>query len=139
MQQEAPKVLVVGAMGIDWAQGAWSETDWFRNNLLEEQFLHSEKVIYQLEMFAILMAFRLWGHTLGGGTILLRSDNKGVCHSINNQSSNLTAVMELIRELTLLSMTFQVMVKVLHICGWKNLQSNQLSQFQMSAFWRDFK
>ncbi len=79
-----------------WAQGAWSETDWFSESPLDQEFLHSEKVIYQLEMFAVLMAFRLWGYTLGGRVILLRSDNKGVCHSINNQSSNLTAVIELI-------------------------------------------
>ncbi len=74
----------------------------------------------------------------GGGTILLRSDNQGVCYSINNQSSNLTAVMDLIRELTLLSMQFQVMVKALHIRRWKNLQSDQLSRFKMEAFQRDF-
>ena len=80
-----------------WFRKSWRDTDWFTSH----SGLEAHQIIYQLELFAIMMAFRVFGPSLQGRVVILRSDNIAVVNLINGMSSFLEAPMELLCELTL--------------------------------------
>ena len=57
-----------------WFGKSWSETTWFTppSNLV------ANKIIYQLELFTITLAFKIFAPSLGGRVVILRSDNLAV-------------------------------------------------------------
>ena len=117
-----------------WFGKSWSETMWFTppSNLV------ANKIIYQLELFAISMAFKIFAPSLGGQVVILRSDNLAVVNSINKMSSHLEATMQLLHDLTLTCMSFQILVRATHIPGILNQESDLISRNKLTQFLEEF-
>ena len=112
----------------EWFGKSWKETSWFQHQL------EAARVIYQLELFAITLAFKVFAPALQGRVVFLRSDNIAVVNSINNMSSQMESGMELLRELTLTCMSLQVFARAVHIPGVRNTESDQISRGKVSQF-----
>ena len=96
-------------------------------------------IIYQLELFAITIAFKVFGPgrpSLQGRVIILRSDNLAVVNSINKMSSHLEAPMDLLWELTLTCMSLQILAKAVHIPGIHK-ESDLISRGRLSDFLKE--
>ena len=117
-----------------WFGKTWSETTWFT----PPSDLVANKIIYQLELFAILMAFKVFAPNLGGRVVVIRSDNLAVVNSINKLSSHLESTMQLLRDLTLTCMSFQILVKATHIPGVLNRESDLISRGKVMQFLEEF-
>ena len=115
-----------------WFRKSWADTTWFT----PQSGLHAHKLIYQLELFAITLAFQIFGPSLQGHIVILRCDNLAIVNSINNMSSQLEAPMKLLRELTLTCMSLQIMAKAVHIPGILNMESDLISRGKFSEFLR---
>ena len=87
----------------EWFGKSWKETTWFQGDL------QANHMIYQLELFAITLAFKVFAPTLRGRVVILRSDNVAVVNSINKMSSHIESGMERLRDLTLTCMSLQVL------------------------------
>ena len=112
-----------------WFGQMWTDTDWFTNNI------EANRVIYQLELFAITLAFKVFGPSLTGRVVILRSDNNVVVSSINKMSSFLESTMGLLHDLTLTCMSLQILVKTIHIRGNLNMESDLISWAGLMTFW----
>ena len=113
-----------------WFGQKWTDTDWFTNNLE----IKANKVIYQLELFAITLAFKVFGPSLTGRVVILRSDNSAIVNSISKMSSLLESAMELLQELTLTCMSLQILVKAVLIPGISNTESDWISRDKINEF-----
>lgn len=51
-----------------------------------------------LELFPILLAFKIFGEELHNKRVLLHTDNQAVMHTVNSQSSNELPIMVLVRD-----------------------------------------
>ena len=116
-----------------WFGKSWADTTWFT----AQSSLEAHRIIYQLELFAITIAFKIFGPSLQGRVIILRSDNLAVVNSINKMSSHLEAPMELLRELTLTCMSLQILAKAVHIPGIHNRESNLISRGRLLDFLKE--
>ena len=117
-----------------WFGKSWSETNWFSppSNLV------ASRMIYQLELFAISIAFRVFAPSLAGRVVVLRSDNLAVVNSINKLSSHLESSMQLLRDLTLTCMSFQILAKATHIPGVLNRESDLISRGKVLQFLEEY-
>ena len=93
----------------------WSDTNWFVPTSEGGLGLECYKTIYQLELFVITLAFKIFEPQLTGCSVILRTDNKGVAVSINAMKSDLESGMELLRDLTLTCMSLQILATTVHI------------------------
>ena len=116
-----------------WFGKSWADTTWFR----AQSSLEAHHIIYQLELFAITIAFKIFVPSLQGRVIILGSDNLAVVNSINKMSSHLEAPMELFRELTLTCMSLQIPAKAVHIPGIHNRDSDLISRGRLSDFLKE--
>ena len=113
-----------------WFGKSWSDTTWFT----PPSTLVASKFIYQLELFAITLALKIFGPGLGGRVVLLQSNNLAVVNSINKMSSHLDMPMQLLCELTLTCMSLQIMVRATHIPGILNRESDLISRGKTLQF-----
>ena len=116
-----------------WFGKSWANTTWFT----PQSGLEAHRIIYQLELFAITIAFKIFSPSLQGRVIILQSDNLAVVNSINKMSSHLEAPMELLRELTLTCMSLQILAKAVHIPGIHNRESDLISRGRLSDFLKE--
>lgn len=112
-----------------WGGHLWSETSWFN-----QPILHSKTLIFQLELFAIITAFKQVAHTARGSVVLLRSDNESVVAALNSLTSTLEAPMQLLRDLTLTCMSLQILIVARHISGKENWESDLISRAKVASF-----
>ena len=63
-----------------------------------------------------------------GRTVTLQSDNSTTVCCINRQKADIPAAMQLIRQLTLSCLQFQITVKAVHIKGICNFKSDLISR-----------
>ena len=112
----------------EWFGKSWKETTWFQNGS------EVNRMIYQLELFAITLAFKVFAPNLHGRVVILRSDNVAVVNSINKMSSHIKSGMELLRDLTLTCMSLQVFARAVHIPGIHNRESDLISRGKLSQF-----
>ena len=117
-----------------WFGKSWTETNWFS----PPSDLVANRMIYQLELFAISIAFKVFAPCLGGRIVVLRSDNLAVVNSINKLSSHLESTMQLLRDLTLTCMSFQILVKATHIPGVLNRESDLISRDKVQQFLEEY-
>ena len=111
----------------EWFGASWTETNWFTPPP-HGLGLEAYKMIFQLELLAITMAFKVFGKKLSGRVVILRSDNISVVNAINNMTSDLECAMQLLREITLTCMSLQILVKAVHIRGIHNSESDAISR-----------
>lgn len=121
----------------EWCAYSWKDTNWFQPESATGTTLKARDVIFQLELFAIISAFRLFGKHTPGMVVLLRSDNMSTVHAINSMTSDLEAPMQLLRQLALTCMSFQILVKATHIRGKDNRESDKLSRAKIQEFLQD--
>ena len=74
----------------EWFGKLWSKTDWFHKS----SGLEAHRIIYQLELFAITLAFKVFGPDIQGWVVILRSDNIAVVNSINKMTSHLESAIK---------------------------------------------
>ena len=59
------------------------------------------------------------------------TDNSGVVHITNKQSSKDPTIMKLVRKFDVLTLQFNILVKAVHIPGMKNTAADHLSRLQI--------
>ena len=87
-----------------------------------------------LELYPIVVAAVLWGHTWGKKRILFHCDNEAVVHVINKGTSKNNNIMKLMRTLIWQSAVHNFHVTSIHIPGKNNIISDSLSRFQLQKF-----
>ena len=105
--------------GKSWIQGTWPE-DW--------KSLH----ISFLEMYPIYITIAIFAHKLSNSSITFFSDNMGVVHIINKQSSKCSYIMQLIRPLVLILLQHNIQLKSVHIPGVLNILCDAISRQQVT-------
>ena len=108
-----------------WFQGAWSK-----------QFhAHPEQQsIAWKELFPVYLACQVWGPLWSDKRIILWCDNVSVTHILNTKSSKVTKIIDLVRNITLQTLTYNFTLNAQHVPGLDNSVSDALSRFQMQRF-----
>ena len=107
--------------GRKWAYGKWP-VDWTHKN------------IAFLELFPIVLGVQMWGDSLANKRILFFTDNDSVVHVINQQTSKNKELLYLLRQLVLTCLRHNVLFRVRHIRGKKNILADCLSRLQVGRF-----
>ena len=82
------------------------------------------------ELLPIVLASRIWGPTFANKRIYFLCDNMAIVSVINSQTSKNSQIMQLVRELVLTAMSFNIHFKAKHIPGKTNIIADKLSRFQ---------
>ena len=85
--------------------------------------------ITHYELWAVILAVRLWGPKLTGKIVRIRSDNEAVATIINSGRSRDGRLQSQLRELVWWLVHFQCKVKSVHIFGQKNKLPDLLSRW----------
>ena len=113
--------------------GGFFQGDWFKGEWpAEAKQKHS---IAWLEFFPVVATVAIWGHSLKGKRIIIRSDNAAVVSIINKQSSKCPAIMKLVRFFVLQCLKYNLSFHSRHISGIANNVADALSRHQMGRFW----
>ena len=128
MFSDASKSLVSGGLGAicgdQWTYAPWNY-----------EFLKQKDIsIEYLELFAVVVAVKLWLHKFKNRRIYLHCDNMSVVHMINNSSSTCRNCMVLIRIITLTALQNNTRVFAQHIRTEKNKLADSLSRLKLKAF-----
>ena len=110
-------------------QGQWFQGRW------PVEVVRLKRSIAWLEFFPVVVAIVIWGNSLKGKRIIIRSDNAAVVAIINKQSSKCSEIMKLVRFFVLQCLKFNVSFSARHIPGIDNNIADSLSRFQMGRFW----
>ena len=105
--------------GKAWLQGTWPD-EWKK--------LH----ISFLEMYPIYVTIALFAPKLRNSSITFHSDNMGVVHILNKQSSKCPFIMQLIRPLVLILLRYNIHLKSAHIPGVLNVLCDAISRQQVT-------
>ena len=116
----------------EWFRGSWTDTNWFKPVKEGGLGYEANTMIFELELFAITLAFKVFRPRLSGRFIILRLDSDAVCKAICHMTSHLEYAMELLRDLTITCMSLQILVSPLHIRGQDNIESNKISRLETS-------
>ena len=119
----AGKIGYGGILGDDWFNGTWSEW-WIAQNITLK------------EMYAILVAFEIWGGALANKRIVIRTDNNDLVSVLSKQTGKEPFVMILVRRLVLICLKFNIVISASHIPGRANAIADALSRLQMDKFRR---
>ena len=110
--------------------GGFFQNQWFQGYFPPE--LASDGTSMALcELYPIVMACILWGHTWSRKRILFHCDNLGTAEIITKGRSKIKTIMTLMRKLTYHSAMNNY---VIHIAGVHNNIADALSRFQMQKF-----
>lgn len=102
--------------GNKWAFGAWQPDIPYHITLLE--------------LYPIILALYLWGHMLSNQCVLFHCDNEAVVTILNKQSSKDPTIMKLVRRFVFLCLKYNIMCRLKHIPGVKNIIPDLLSRLQ---------
>lgn len=114
-----------GIFGSKWFQGGWQT-----NQQLGQPGI---SIAWQ-ELFALVVACHLWGKEFSNKRILFFCDNESVVNIVNSKRCRIPRVMDLVRQLTLLTLKYNFYLKVRHIEGKRNEIADSISRFQMARF-----
>jgi hypothetical protein len=116
---DAASTIGYGAVfGNKWFSGTW-----------EPQCLGLNIAV--MEMYPILLALLVWAEQFKNKCLILRSDNMAVVHVINKNTSKDNTIMILVRQLVLICLKYNILVKSQHIMGSHNVISDLLSRSQI--------
>ena len=87
------------------------------------------------ELFPIVVACALWHPLFKGKRLQFWCDNESLVAIINSGHSKAPLIMELVRNLVLLSMEHNFLVRARHVPGVSNKIADALSRFQKQRFW----
>ena len=94
----------------------------------------NQKNIAFLELFPIVLGVHMWGESLRNRRVLFFSDNESVVHVINKQTSKDKGLLQLIRQLVLICLQYNILFRARHIQGKKNILADSLSRLQVDKF-----
>ena len=115
--------------------GGIFQNRWFQGHWLTSQQLGKQGIsILWQELYAINVAFHLWGPHWTSKRIQFHCDNQGVVEVINSRRSKVPRVMELVRDLTLCTLRHHFYFRAVHVPGSNNNIADSLSRFQMERF-----
>ena len=80
-----------------------------------------------------MLAVRLWATRLANSRLLFMCDNMSVVSVINSHTSKDVTIMNLIRELVVVSMRHNILFASKHVPGKTNVIADALSRFQNEA------
>ena len=106
-----------GYFGSRWFSGVWSSQC-------------SKLNIAVLEIYPILIALRLFSPSLRNKCIILMSDNMAVVHVLNSFSSKDPHIMAVLRQIVLLCMSSNILIRSQHCPGHINVLADLLSRSQ---------
>lgn len=110
-----------------WCQGRWPE-EWHTRGFTSN--------ITAMELFPILVAITIWGEQLRNKKLKMNCDNQSVVAILSSSTSKSKVVMCIVRELTLLCLKTNILLKGNHWPGHLNGICDALSRFQMERFRR---
>ncbi|VDI21925.1 Hypothetical predicted protein [Mytilus galloprovincialis] len=87
-----------------------------------------------LELYPIVVAAILWGHSWTTKRILFRCDNEATVHIVNKGRSRCLLIMKLMRTLTLYACINNFCFRAEHVPGVQNNISDSLSRLQLERF-----
>ncbi|KAK6178597.1 hypothetical protein SNE40_013350 [Patella caerulea] len=87
-----------------------------------------------LELYPIVVAAVLWGHTWTKKRIMFHCDNEATVHIFNKGTSKNSDIMKLMRSLIWSAAVNNYTIKSVHIPGKFNIISDALSRFQFQRF-----
>ena len=121
-----------GSIGFGgYFQGKWFQGRWPPHMSLSQQCGIS---IEWQELFPIVVACSVWHPFLTGKHLQFWCDNLSVVAIINSGCSKTPRIMDLVRQLVLLSMQHNFVVRARHVPGVSNEIADALSRFQMQRF-----
>ena len=87
-----------------------------------------------LEMFAVVLAARLWSKFLKGKRIQVFCDNLAVCSVINTGRSKCTVLQAWLRELAFLTAMAECEIRAVHLESQSNRIADHLSRWGLDVF-----
>lgn len=112
-----------GIYGSQWFYAAWPEK--FTRDFIDINFK---------ELFAIVVAFEIWGPHFTNKQILFNSDSEVVCNLWRNRSAKDVHLLRLLRHLFFRSVEFNCNILMRHLPGKANKLSDCLSRLQVEEF-----
>ena len=79
------------------------------------------------ELFAIVVACRVWGHALVSQRVLIECDSLTIVYSVNNGTSKNHDIMSLIRDLFFVCAHFSFDIRLTHVAGVLNVGPTSLA------------
>ena len=114
--------------GDYYLYGLWSPSQ------LEKAKGETVIVISVLELAAVIIAAKTWGHSWTGKRIIVRSDNTGAVTAINTGACRQEIMIELIRELWFICCTHSFEIRAIHVAGVVNVDADDLSRGAIDKF-----
>ncbi len=104
-----------------FAYSTWPES-WKKHNIV------------LLELYPILLAFKMFRKKLQNMRVILHTDNQALVHIINNQTSKDPNIMVLVRDLVLTLLQNNTEVTAVYISTKNNYLADALSRLQVDVF-----
>lgn len=114
----------------EWAQLFWKDTNLFKPNFKPN--------ILVLEAYAAVLSIFIWQQKFAGCTVVLHCDNIATVYSLKNKKSQVPAVMDLIKQLTILCLQMGITIIPVHIQGTLNTATDLISRNQLATLKRWF-
>ena len=111
-----------GVFGPRWFAVVWPSEWWLAQN------------ITFLELVPILVALTVWGPLLRNKYVYFHTDNEALSFCLNKLTSKEPLVMESIRSIVRLTLSFNIMIRAKHIAGFLNSMADALSRQQIDVF-----
>jgi hypothetical protein len=90
------------------------------------------------ELYAVLVACRVWGHALSSRRLMIACDNIAIVFSVNKGTSKNPNIMSLIRDLFFTCSFFHFDIRMKHVPGLLNVGPDLLSRLKVPQFKRTF-
>jgi hypothetical protein len=90
------------------------------------------------ELFAVVVACRIWGDHFTGRRLMFFCDNQSVVAIVNSGTSKCPQVMCLVRSLFYIAVKFNFDIKLVHVPGIDNRAADMLSRDSVNNFLSEF-
>ena len=127
----APDIHLFTDSAGDIGYGAFYQGQWFNGQWSNVQMPHS---IQYKELYPIVMAALTWGHQWSTLKVRFHCDNQAIVACISSGSSRCPHIMHLLRNLSLITASYNFIVSACYIPGTYNAIADSLSRSQMVRF-----
>ena len=112
--------------------GGFSDGRYF-HTCFPESFLANKYNICILEMFAVIVCLKLWGHGFKGKKIQMFCDNQAVCNVVNAGKAKCPVLQDCLREIAFLAAIHEFQIRMVHISSESNRISDHLSRIELDS------
>ena len=117
LETDASGFAFSAVLGSKWMQGSFP-TSWVKVNIAVK------------ELLPIVLAVKKWGAEFANSRVLFLTDNESIMYVINDQSSKDKQIMQLVRQLVVAAMTYNIQFRAQHIAGKLNVIPDLISRLQ---------